>query len=122
MIKVLDRAVYRVQHDGISRKRLIVHSNRLKPYYGKHTPSAPSKPTPPIESKVPDSKTQSNNDDDILIDVQVQHNTEQGDPTQSLSESEADEQSESENSTEMNESASDPDQEEDAPPLRRSTR
>ena len=122
VIKVLDRAVYRIQHDGISRKRLIVHSNRLKPCYGKHTPSAPSNLTPPIESKVPDSKTQSKSDDDILIDLQVQHNTEQGDPTQPLSESEADEQSESENSTEMNESASDPDQEEDAPPLRRSTR
>ena len=122
VIKVLDRAVYRIQHDGISRKRLIVHSNRLKPCYGKHTPSAPSNLTPPIESKVPDSKTQSKSDDDILIDLQVQHNTEQGDPTQPLSESEADEQSESENSTEMNESTRDPDQEEDAPPLRRSTR
>ena len=42
----------------------------------------------------------------------MQHNTELGDPTQSLSETEASEQSESENSTEMNESANDPDQDE----------
>jgi hypothetical protein len=98
VVKILDKAVYQIQCDDMACKRLIVHSNRLKHYYGKHSHSPAPKSTGTSSTKESGNNIQRSNDEvdnDLLIDVQVQHNTELEGPTQSLPEIEDKEQSES---------------------------
>ena len=50
MVKVLDKAVYRIQSDSVPRKHLVVHSNLLKTYRGSRT-------TPETDTQITDPLT-----------------------------------------------------------------
>jgi hypothetical protein len=77
VVKVLDKAVYRIQCNGMAH------------YYGKHSPALKPTGTSPTESgdKIQQPNNGDDNDDsDLLIDVQVQRNTNLECPAQSLPE------------------------------------
>ena len=127
VVKVLGKATYRIRSDSSPHKRLVVHSNRLKPYHGSQTTPETA---PNTNGNSQDGRSDPAGDDELMIDVQVQlHNASDCIAPDSDKEEEteigATTPSDSETFAELTISTSDSNMGADniaPPPLRRSTR
>ena len=132
VVKVFDKAVYRIQSDCSPRKRLVVHSNRLKPYHGGQL-TTPEADTRAQTSEKEDCEGGNSaheiqgDDDELLIEVQGQpHNSDHNTPYSEQEERETSSAALSSDAESSEKSASSEPEEDPsiAPPapLRRSTR